>query len=72
MFIQNHLLQVVGFLAMEPPTKTNHQSIRGEQVKVFRKIRPLGRGDIVRGYAPTTLLTDGKRFVIKREFAGCF
>jgi glucose-6-phosphate 1-dehydrogenase len=47
--IQNHLLQVVGFLAMEPPTKTNHQSIRGDQVKVFRKIRPLGRGDIVRG-----------------------
>jgi glucose-6-phosphate 1-dehydrogenase len=47
--IQNHLLQVVGFLAMEPPTKINHQSIRGEQVKVFRKIRPLGRGDIVRG-----------------------
>ena len=47
--IQNHLLQVVGFLAMEPPTKMNHHSIRGEQVKVFRKIRPLGRGDIVRG-----------------------
>jgi glucose-6-phosphate 1-dehydrogenase len=47
--IQNHLLQVVGFLAMEPPTKMNHQSIRGEQAKVFRKIRPLGRGDIARG-----------------------
>jgi glucose-6-phosphate 1-dehydrogenase len=39
--IQNHLLQVVGFLAMEPPTKINHQSMRDEQVKVFRKIRPL-------------------------------
>ncbi|MCX6952556.1 MAG: glucose-6-phosphate dehydrogenase [Verrucomicrobia bacterium] len=47
--IQNHLLQVVGFLAMEPPTGTNQESIRAEQVKVFRKIRPLGRGDIVRG-----------------------
>jgi glucose-6-phosphate 1-dehydrogenase len=47
--IQNHLLQVVGFIAMEPPTKTNHKSIRTEQVKVFRKIRPLGRSDIVRG-----------------------
>jgi glucose-6-phosphate 1-dehydrogenase len=47
--IQNHLLQVVGFLAMEPPTKTNQESIRAEQVKVFRKIRPLGHGDIVRG-----------------------
>lgn len=47
--IQNHLLQVVGFLAMEPPTKTNQESIRAEQEKVFKKIRPLGRGDIVRG-----------------------
>ena len=47
--IQNHLLQVVGFLAMEPPTGTHQESIRAEQVKVFRKIRPLGRRDIVRG-----------------------
>lgn len=47
--IQNHLLQVVGFLAMESPTRTNFQSIRAEQVKVFKKIRPLGRADIVRG-----------------------
>ena len=47
--IQNHLLQVVGFLAMEPPTGTSQESIRAEQVKVFRKIRPLGRRDIVRG-----------------------
>ncbi len=47
--IQNHLLQVVGFLAMEPPTNTTQESIRAEQVKVFEKIRPLGRGDIVRG-----------------------
>ncbi len=47
--IQNHLLQVVGFLAMESPKGTNHEAIRDEQVKVFRKIRPLGRSDIVRG-----------------------
>ncbi|HMP89705.1 MAG TPA: glucose-6-phosphate dehydrogenase [Kiritimatiellia bacterium] len=47
--IQNHMLQVVGFIAMEAPTKTNQQSIRSEQVKVFRNIRPLGRDDIVRG-----------------------
>jgi len=47
--IQNHLLQVVGFLAMEPPTGTSQESIRAEQVKVFKKIRPLGRSDIVRG-----------------------
>ena len=47
--IQNHMLQVVGFLAMESPTTTNHESIREEQVKVFRMVRPLGPEDVVRG-----------------------
>jgi glucose-6-phosphate 1-dehydrogenase len=47
--VQNHLLQVVGFLAMEPPVNTYHESIRDEQVKVFRTIRPLDCNDLVRG-----------------------
>jgi glucose-6-phosphate 1-dehydrogenase len=47
--IQNHMLQVVGFLAMESPTKTNYEAIRDEQVKVFKTIRPLSPEDVVRG-----------------------
>ena len=47
--IQNHMLQVVGFLAMESPTTTSQESIRDEQVKVFRMIRPLNPEDLVRG-----------------------
>jgi glucose-6-phosphate 1-dehydrogenase len=47
--IQNHMLQVVGFLAMEPPVSTYHESIRDEQVKVFRTIRALRPDDLVRG-----------------------
>jgi glucose-6-phosphate 1-dehydrogenase len=47
--IQNHMLQVVGFLAMEPPATTYPESIRDEQVKVFRMIRPLRPADLVRG-----------------------
>jgi glucose-6-phosphate 1-dehydrogenase len=47
--IQNHLLQVVGFLAMESPPTPDHESIRHEQVKVFRMIRPIGLDDLVRG-----------------------
>jgi glucose-6-phosphate 1-dehydrogenase len=47
--VQNHLLQVVGFLAMEAPATTYHESIRDEQVKVFRTIRPLSPDDLVRG-----------------------
>ena len=47
--MQNHLLQVVGFLAMEPPDLGYEESIRDEQVKVFRKIRPLTPDCLVRG-----------------------
>jgi glucose-6-phosphate 1-dehydrogenase len=47
--VQNHMLQVVGFLAMEAPATTYLESIRDEQVKVFRTIRPLSPDDLVRG-----------------------
>jgi len=47
--IQNHMLQVVAFLAMEPPTAMYHESLRDEQVKVFRMIPPLDPADLVRG-----------------------
>jgi glucose-6-phosphate 1-dehydrogenase len=46
--IQNHLLQVVAVLAMEPPL-TYPDSVRDEKVKVFRAIRPLSPQDLVRG-----------------------
>jgi glucose-6-phosphate 1-dehydrogenase len=47
--IQNHMLQVVSFLAMEPPAAMQGEAIRDEQVKVFRMIRPLSPDDLVRG-----------------------
>jgi glucose-6-phosphate 1-dehydrogenase len=47
--VQNHLMQVVGFLAMEPPTNMYPDSLRDEQVKVFRMIPPLDPGFVVRG-----------------------
>jgi glucose-6-phosphate 1-dehydrogenase len=47
--IQNHLLQVVSFLAMEPPAGTYAEAIRDERVKVFRMIRPLTPEHLVRG-----------------------
>jgi glucose-6-phosphate 1-dehydrogenase len=47
--IQNHMLQVVSLLAMEAPLTTYSESIRDEQVKVFRAIGPLRRQDVVRG-----------------------
>ncbi len=47
--VQNHLLQVVGFLAMEPPSSIYAQSIRDEQGKVLRSIPPLSPANLVAG-----------------------
>src|SRR5207248_6871163 len=47
--VQNHMLQVVGFLAMEPPAGGDDEALHNEQVKVFRSIRPLTPGRVVRG-----------------------
>jgi len=47
--VQNHLMQVVGFLTMEPPTNLYPDSLRDEQVKIFRSIPPIRPSDVVRG-----------------------
>jgi glucose-6-phosphate 1-dehydrogenase len=47
--IQNHLLQVVGFLTMEPPTAAYGEAIRDEQAKVLRSIPPLDPTALVLG-----------------------
>jgi glucose-6-phosphate 1-dehydrogenase len=47
--IQNHLLQIVSYLAMEAPSSTYAEAIRDEQAKVLRNIRPLGASDVIRG-----------------------
>jgi glucose-6-phosphate 1-dehydrogenase len=47
--LQNHLLQVVGFLTMEPPTNLYADALRDEQVKIFRSIPPIKPSDAVRG-----------------------
>jgi glucose-6-phosphate 1-dehydrogenase len=47
--IQNHLLQVVGFLAMEPPSSSYAEAIRDEQAKVLRSIRPMDPAELVAG-----------------------
>lgn len=47
--VQNHLLQVVANLAMEPPVGSGSGPLRDEKVKVFRAIRPLTGRSLVRG-----------------------
>ena len=47
--VQNHMLQVVAFLAMEPPVSGDRESMRDEKVKVLRAMRPLSGRSLVRG-----------------------
>jgi glucose-6-phosphate 1-dehydrogenase len=47
--IQNHLFQVLANLAMEPPVRTDSESLRDEKVKVLKAIPPLAAQDVVRG-----------------------
>ena len=47
--IQNHLFQVLANLAMEPPVRTDSESIRDEKVKVLKAMPPLAAQHLVRG-----------------------
>jgi glucose-6-phosphate 1-dehydrogenase len=47
--VQNHLLQILANLAMEPPVGIDSESVRDEKVKVLKEIAPLGPDSVVRG-----------------------
>lgn len=47
--VQNHLFQVVGLLAMEPPAWRSYEAVQLEKAKIFRAMRQLQPDDLVRG-----------------------
>jgi glucose-6-phosphate 1-dehydrogenase len=47
--VQNHLLQVVSLLAMEPPSGGHADPIRSRKVDLVQAIKPVRPGDVVRG-----------------------
>ena len=47
--VQNHLFQVLSNLTMEPPVRTDSDSLRDEKVKVLKAIAPLEEKNLVRG-----------------------
>jgi glucose-6-phosphate 1-dehydrogenase len=47
--IQNHLFQVLTNLTMEPPVRTDSESIRDEKVKVLKAMPPLDAKHLIRG-----------------------
>ena len=57
--VQNHLLQVLTLVAMEPPVDTSADALRDEKVKVLRAIPALDPARIVRGQYAGYLDEDG-------------
>jgi len=47
--VQNHLLQLLAFVAMETPKSPNPESLRDEAVNVIRQLEPVAREDVVLG-----------------------
>src|ERR1700749_2021693 len=57
--IQNHVMELLSFVAMEPPVSFEAEAMRREKVKVWRSITPIHGMDAVRGqYGPGKV--DGK------------
>ena len=47
--VQNHMLQLLALVAMEPPTSFDATAVRDEKVKVLRALRPASEGETVTG-----------------------
>ena len=60
--VQNHLMQLLCLIAMEPPYHFDPDAVRDEKLKVIRALDPVKPEDIVRGqYRPTAAGKDGYR-----------
>jgi glucose-6-phosphate 1-dehydrogenase len=47
--VQNHMLQVLANLTMEPPTGEEHEAMRDQKAALLKAVRPLDPGNVVRG-----------------------
>ena len=57
--VQNHVMELLSFVAMEPPVSFQADAVRAEKVKVWKAITPIHPADTVRGqYGPG--IVDGK------------
>jgi glucose-6-phosphate 1-dehydrogenase len=54
--VQNHVMELLSFVAMEPPVSFEADAVRGEKVKVWKAIKPIPIEDTARGqYGPAKL-----------------
>ena len=64
--LQNHVMEVLSFVAMEPPDSFDAQAVRTEKLKVWRAIDPIPVTDTVRGqYGPGVI--DGQPVIGYRQ-----
>ena len=58
--VQNHMMELMSFVAMEPPSSFDAEAVRREKVKVWRAIPPVPIPNAVRGqYGPG--IVEGQR-----------
>ena len=57
--IQNHIMQVIGLLAMDPPSEATPEQIHGSQLEVFQSMHPIEPKEYVRGQYEGYLDVDG-------------
>ncbi|HEY0795856.1 MAG TPA: glucose-6-phosphate dehydrogenase [Acidisarcina sp.] len=64
--VQNHMMELLSFIAMEPPVSFEADAVRREKVKVWRSMKPIAISDTVRGqYGPG--IVDGQQVKGYRE-----
>jgi glucose-6-phosphate 1-dehydrogenase len=71
--LQNHLMQLVGFVAMEPPVVIEANAIRNEVIKVFQSLRPFKENmidkNVIRGQYTGSVIK-GEKVIGYREEPG--
>ena len=64
--VQNHVMELLSFVAMEPPISFGADAVRAEKVKVWKAIQPIHPADTVRGqYGPGVV--EGKPVIGYRQ-----
>ena len=64
--VQNHVMELLSFVTMEPPVSFEAAAVRAEKIKVWRAIQPIHPADTVRGqYGPG--MVDGKPVIGYRQ-----
>jgi glucose-6-phosphate 1-dehydrogenase len=64
--MQNHVMELLSFVTMEPPVSFEAEAVRAEKIKVWRAIQPIHPSDTVRGqYGPGVV--DGKAVIGYRQ-----